>query len=571
MPLTSLESRRSTGLGWALLPIALALPLLAETHTAPWTMFYQEVGMAAVMLAVAAWAVARSSSAWAMTLLPLGIAGLAAIPLLQAFGGLLAYPQEGIVAALYVSGFLLAVLTGMRLETSSPGRLADALFASFVLLGIASVGMQLYQWLELDHIGVLVLQLPVRGRPAANVGQPNLLATLLVWGLIALWWAYEKRHIGPQGAFVGAAFLLLGVAITQSRTGWLELALLCAASLWRRGRMERPLAPAAVLALAAWFVLLVVVWPSLGEALGLDPALSLADQMATGKRLAIWRLGLDAIADRPWLGWGWNQGGEAQVALASASSALPVFTPYMHSLLLDLVVWNGIPLGAFAAAAFGVWFVSRWNGHETGQQRLLLLALATLLVHAMLELPHVYAVFVLPAGLMMGMIEARAGTRPVLWLPRWAVAASIGGLVVALCFLVRDYRAVEKDLLALRMHAARIANLPPLGSAPPLVLMGSHEDLLITLRIAPAAGLDGTTLDRMERVARHFPSAGNLMRVAHADSLNGRPEKARDALALLCRLTTPDRCLAAMNDWRGLGGVESGVSAAPVPPAFASR
>jgi O-antigen ligase len=571
MPLTSLEPRQSTGLGWALFPIALALPLLAETHVAPWTMFYQEAGVAVVLLAVAAWAALGSSAAWGVTRLSLGIAALAAVPLMQAIGGLLAYPQEGVVAAFYVAGFLLAVLTGSRLEAAAPGRLADALFASFVMVGIASVGMQLYQWLELDQLGVLVLQLPVKGRPSANIGQPNLLATLLVWGLIALWWAYETRRIGPNGSFAGAAFLLVGIAITQSRTGWLELALMFTAAVWRSGRMARPLSRAAVVALAVWFVLLVLVWPALGDALRLGPALSLADQMATGKRLAIWRLGLEAIVARPWLGWGWIQGGEAQVALAAASPALPVFTPYMHNLLLDLFVWNGIPLGALAATAFGIWFVSRWIGHETGRQRLLLLALAALLVHSMLELPHIYAVFVLPAGLMMGMIEARAGAHPVLWLPRWAAVVSIAILAVALAVLARDYRAVEKDLLALRMHAARIANLPPLGTAPRLVLMGPFGELLGVLRTPPAAGLDGDALDRMDRVARHFPSVTNLMRLARADALNGRPERASDALALLCRLTTPDHCIAATKDWRGSATVGGGASAAVESPAFVSR
>jgi O-antigen ligase len=549
MGLTSSSSRQATGLGWVMLPIALALPWLAETHTAPWTMFYQELGMAVVMLAVAAWAASRSSEPWRVTPLPLGLAALAGVPLLQALAGRLTYPHEGVLAALYVAGFALAVLAGLRLETSSPGRTVDALFASFAIVGIASVGIQLYQWLELNQLGVLVMQLPAKGRPSANVGQPNLLATLLVWSLLALWWAYESGRIGPRGASAGVAFLLLGIAITQSRTGWLEVALLLAAAVSKGCRLQRALSRPVVVAFAAWFVLLVLVWPALGSTLGVDPALSLADQMATGKRLAIWRMGVDAIFERPWWGWGWNQGGEAQVALASPSSALPVYAPYMHNLVLDLLLWNGIPLGALAAIGLGAWFWSRWAGQDSGQQRLLLLALATLLMHAMLELPHVYAVFLLPAGLMMGAVEARAPARRILAMPRWVAAFAISVLAIALGLLARDYRAVEADLLALRMQAARIANLPPLGPGPRLVLMGSFEDLLVALRTAPEASLDDAALDRLRRVAHHFPSAANLMRLAQADALNGRPGRARDAMALLCQLTTTVNCNAASQAW----------------------
>ena len=566
MKLTNTDARQASGLGWALLAVLVALPWLVETHVAPWTMFYPDWCMAAALLAPTGWELARSPAGWRVTLLPLGVAALTLVPLLQSAMGLIKFPTEGVLAALYLAGFMLAILTGLRTEALAPGRAADALFAGLAIAAIASVGLQLYQWLELNQLGAMVLKLPTKGRPFANVGQPNLLATLLAWGLIALWWAYERKRIGPTGAALGAAFLLLGVAITQSRTGWLEVALLGAVAAARPRAMQRALPRAAVVAFGLWFVALVLVWPQLGSQLGLDPALALADQTAAGRRPAIWRLGMAAISARPWLGWGWSQGGEAHVALVAGHTSLQVLSPYMHSLALDLMLWSGIPIGALALLGLGGWYVKRWRREGSAQQRLLLLALAVLLIHAMLELPHGYAVFLLPAGLMMGMVEAHSGARSVLIVSRWAVGALALALAAALGVLASEHRAVEQDLLALRMRAAKITNLPPLGPAPQLILMAPFGELLASLRIAPAAGLDNASLDLLHRVAYHFPSTGNLLRLAQADALNGRPAQAREALTLLCQLQPPADCQGAAQNWREMGRIEYPALAAIEPP-----
>ncbi len=555
------------GLGWALFAVALALPWLAETHTAPWTNFYPDWCMALTLLALSFWALSRSRRAWRVTMLPLAIGVMTLVPLLQAAGGLIGFPSEGVLGALFLAGFMLVVLTGLNIETIAPSRAAEALFSGLVIAAIASVGLQLYQWLELNQLGVLVLQLPAKGRPFANVGQANLLATLLVWGLIGLWWAYEHRRIGPAVASLGAAFLLVGVAMSQSRTGWLEVAMVAAVAARRPDAMRRALPRSAVFALGLWFAAVVLVWPALGSFFGLDPALALADQVAPGKRPAIWRLGIDAIAARPWLGWGWNQGGEAHVALAAAHPSLQVRVPYMHNLALDLMLWNGVPIGALALLGLGAWFVARWrDGHGSAQQRLLLLALTALLIHAMLELPHGHAVFLLPAGLMMGIVEARSGVRSVLTLPRAVVWGMALLLALTLGVLASEHRAVEQDLLDLRIRAARVANLPPLGPAPQPMLMASYGELLVTLRMTPQPGMDPQTLELLHRVARHYPSAGNLLRLARADALNGRPVQAREALALLCQLQPPKVCQDVARTWDEMGRTDYPALAAIVPP-----
>ena len=210
--------------------------------------------------------------------------------MLQATSGLFVFPGEGLLIGFYILGFALTMAVARRAEEVAPMRLADALFAGLTIAALLSAGMALYQWLGLDTLGVMVAPALPGGRPVANVGQPNNLSTLLVWGVVGLWWGHSRQRLGGGAAVMGAAFLLLGVALTQSRTGWLAVALLgVTAVLGRRVLRTGPQAPALV-ALALWFVCLVLALEPLGHALMRDAPLSLGGQVASGKRPAIWMM-----------------------------------------------------------------------------------------------------------------------------------------------------------------------------------------------------------------------------------------------------------------------------------------
>jgi hypothetical protein len=239
----------------------------------------------------------------------------------------------------------------------------------------------------------------------------------------------------------------------------------------------------------------------------------------------------------------------------------------MHNVVIDLMVWNGVPVGLLAALGFAAWYVRAWRRAASAATVLLLLALGTLLIHSMLELPHGYALFLLPAGLMIGMAEAHGGARSLFTLPRWSVGALILLLGLALGLLAAEFRAVTDDRLALRMRAARIANLPALGPPPQGLLMAPHGELLASVRVMPEPGLDAGTLALLDRVAHQFPSAGNLHRLAQADALNGQPGAARDALALLCRVNPPADCLHVARVWREMAATTYPALAAIEPPS----
>jgi hypothetical protein len=285
--------------------------------------------------------------------------------------------------------------------------------------------------------------------------------------------------------------------------------------------------------------------------LQLDVALSLGQQVIPGRRPAIWALGADAVLARMWFGYGWANSVAAQLAVAADHPPLLYALTSHHNLLLDLAIWAGLPMAMLLASGFGIWFAMQWRAVRTPRQWILLVALLLLLLHAMLELPHCHAVFLLPAGLMIGTLQALRDARPVCSVPRRSAVLLVVCAAGLLAAVAVEYQRIERDLLAQRIRAARIGDLA-IQSAPPTLLLGALGGLMEFLRIEPQRGMSAVQIADMRRVARRFPSGANLFRYAHAAALNGQESEARWALDLLCRTGSRTSCEMAGRAWNEL-------------------
>lgn len=546
---------------WTLLA---TVPWLLPVHRDPWPTFYAEAAMALALLVPASALLLRSGESWRAGATEGVLVALVALPPLQALAGLYVYPAESLSAAACLAGFAMAVLIGRRAQAAWPFALADGLFAAFALAALASVGLAVCQWLEIDSLGLLVSPLVSGARPRANVGQSNNLATLLGWGLVGLFWLFQRERLGAASAAAGSLLLLFGIALTQSRTGWVQVGLLGAAAwLWRmHWRDRRTWVVVALLALV--FAGLVVWLHSLGHLLAHDVAMTLSDQAEAGKRPRIWSVALHAVAARPWLGWGWNQGVLAHVALADLDPGLHVAVGHMHDIVLDLLVWCGLPLGLALCLASGAWWYRRLREPRDAQQALLLAALAVLGVHALLELPHLYAFFYLPAGLMIGTLCGRVPGGRVVRVPALAVGAAVTALAGWLAAAMVDYGQVEEGLQSFRLHELRIGlgELPP--PPRPHVLVALQQQLE-DQRVEPRRGMTGAELDRLQATASRAPTIGLLVRHARASVLNGRPAQAEWALRRVCSLHFELECDEVRREWEAGAAKEPERASVPFP------
>lgn len=540
---------RPSGLGWPLWIVAASLPWLLPTHSDPWTTFYSELLMAAVLLPLLGWSLYVSTHSWAVSRLALFLVSVSVVPVFQSITGLLIFPGDAVLFVSYIFAFAVAVSLGQRAQLIESYRLADCLFASLVIAALLSTGLALYQWLGLDGLGVLVPSMEVGGgRAVAHVGQANNLSALLVWGVGGLWWGYSRRHIGGIGVALAVAFLLLGVVLTGSRTGCAQVAFLAVMALvCGRPRFLRRQVLAVVL-LGGWFVALLFALPVVSELLFGAVA---REMLSVGIRPKFWLMAFEALADRPLWGYGWNQVVAVHVALADKYPGLNTVMGHAHNVLLDLLLWNGVVLGGVLIVGIVWWGWNQVRVVTTETHGIILTVLGIFFIHAMLELPHLYEFFLLPVGLMVGMVSALNPMKVVTTLPRAFMAVVGLGLAVLLVIMFRDYSLIEKNLTAQRMVAARITGAV-VPASPNVIVLRSLQNALERLRTEPRRNMSREELDGFRRAVLHYPTTGGVFRYAQSAALNHQFDESKWALQLICNLKSPKVCDAVINDWKSL-------------------
>lgn len=531
--------------------VTLAVSWLAPGHYPPWPSFQAEFVAGVAGCLIGASVVLKRHGRWpwlaVVTLLTV------AVPLLQTVFGQILFVSDGVLAAAYVAAFALSMVAGATLAKTRRSELLDGLAAAFVVAAIASAGIALAQWLRVGH-DLFVTDLRTGDRPYANLAQPNHLATLLALGIVGLLHWFEARRIGRVTAALGAAWLGMGLVLTQSRTGWLFVALLvlwCAAGRSRaRLRLQFP----AIAIGAGAFAIGVASLAAVNDALLLAPlGISLEEHTKSGVRWIHWQTLVDALWQSPWLGYGWSQVTLAQQVAAQNHPMTGEQLLNSHNLVLDLLLWNGIPIGSILVLAVVVWFVLQVKNLHTPDQWVLLAGVGAVFIHALLEYPLNYLYFLLPTGLMMGALDGLNETSRKWSVPRLGFALPFATLIVFFVWVSVEYGKVEVAAWRLRMVSARIG-VDRVSTAPPpdVLLLDAPREFQRFAMTEAKEGMAKQELDWMRKVSRRFAYAPSMLRFALAAGLNGRPEEARRTLVLLCKMNPVARCEEGRTAWHEL-------------------
>jgi hypothetical protein len=504
--------------------VCLVVAWLVPNHYPPWTSFYNE-SCAALGLTLLVISLGRRHFAEAAPWPVWSLLAVAAIPWLQWALGLLAFGGDALVGSLYVVGFAAAVVAGHTWAARDAVRAAVVLFTTVLAGAVPSALLGLAQALNVGEFGLWAEDARSGMRAVANLGQPNNLATLISLGLVGILSLRERGRLTPLLAIAIAALLVLGAAVTQSRT-----ALLFGPAIWfgfwLASRRGVPLVTShwAIASAAALHWILTFVWPLLPAAL-LSVAPDTAVARASGSvRTQMWTLLLDAAAHSPWHGYGWLQVGAAHLGVAELHRPGNEFWMNSHNLFLDLVLWCGVPLGLLLGGVVLYWYVNRALRVRSVESVTAFLAVTVFAIHAMLEFPHHYAYFVIPVGLWVGQIEW-AMAQPGRVGPRWNLVPAGLGLLMLLA-IWRDYPTVEDDFRLVRFENLRIGSVRAAEPAPHAPFLSGLTAFLRFSRLEPAAGMSAQELDFVEAVAKRYPYAASLYRMARALALNGRADEA---------------------------------------------
>ena len=280
--------------------LLIAAAWLVPNHYAPWTSAWSEAVAISVLLMFALRTNASTSSGGAVSLRLLGVAVLSiSMVTLQLITGKEGFFGDAVMVFLYVSLWVMAALAGRHLATTSTSTDMktglDTLEIALLFGAVLSVGVALIQWTGAFSLGIYGAELPPGGRPFGNVAQPNHLCTICFLGLCGLFWLHQQRRVHDAVFWLGATFLLLGMVMTQSRTGWLQIGLLIAWALVMRVRAGLRISRRQLLVLGGLFATGVAFWPVVCDFLLLSPGRSIGDQMQAGIPLPYWLSMLDAI------------------------------------------------------------------------------------------------------------------------------------------------------------------------------------------------------------------------------------------------------------------------------------
>lgn len=551
--------------------LGLAFSVLAPGHYLPWPAFRQEMIAAFAFIFLAGAAIERTGHVvWPrLALVALATAG---IPLLQYSGGLILYRCDAIISAGYLAAFACSLCAGATLARSAlHNQVLQGILACFVLVAIVSTGLGLSQWLGPSPWGGLIEGMPAWGRPYANMNQPNNLATQLMLGVAGLLVWFEQRKIGPWIAAAGVAWLGWGIALTQSRTGWLVAAVFAGWWAVMRTRAGLRLKPAAVCCGLALFAAAAISQVPLTELwLGPQPlgpdGSAAPGRLAPGTRWGHWQFLWDALMRSPWFGYGWNQVSNAQFAVANDHPAIREWASHSHNLVLDLLIYNGLPLGLMLCTLLALWFRHRVNECRSPESWCLLLALFALFMHALLEYPLHYLFFLLPAGLMMGFLEGSApGPKPMFQAPKWTLIVPTFCLAMVAGAIGMEYLKAEESQRDLELTARRIG---PAASELPRAdwyfvdgWAAYHRAVTVTID----ANLSAADYDILKKVAARYTYPNVLERYAHAAAVRGEPLTAQHVLLHSCKVHSRPVCEGMQRRWLTLQKAEPAVQRVHFP------
>jgi O-antigen ligase len=537
--------RYSAKLWGGLIAVVLSISWLIPNHYQPWLGFHSEAWIGVWGLLLSLWAILflPKVKSW-----PLPIAlclALCAMPWLQLATGLLPHVSFAWISFVYLISLCMALLVGWHIQNHRPKLLLNILSGGIVLGSVISVGIQLVQWLQLyasnpgSWFSLLIHPIKDSARPMSNIAQPNLLATLLVTGMACLLWLHIQDLIKRRWLIMFLVILCFGLALTQSRVGMLELAVLSVLSLRFRRLWPDSLLAWLLPAMLVFRGLLFFILPIIADALDLGTSWRGVEQItANTDRLTIWRASLELIGMSPWVGQGWR-------SMLVPLMNIPVagYLGQTHSILLDLLLWCGVPLGSLIILMVCLMFVGVYRRISKLEHLLVFMMVMALVPHALVELPHQSLPFLIIPGIAMGALLAMQNLqddskqqslsdRLCNWPWRtvslswpmfvliWLMAA------VSAHFMIKDYFRAEAHMWQIRLEDNN--GLPITEhEVPPMLALGHLQSMLELLPKKPSEKYSAQDLEWMERALDGEPTPTGHFVLMASMALAGHNDRAR--------------------------------------------
>lgn len=549
--------------------LGLAWAWLLPGHFIPWPGFRQEVLAGAAFVLCAGSAIANSQQIIWPRIALIGFVA-ACIPLLQLAVGQIDFRSGGVLSATYVAAFATSMSIGASLAASKQRlQLLNGFAACVVFAGIVSSGMAVCQWLG-PSVWEGLLDPHTGTRPFANIGQPNHLSTQLLLGVVGVLYWYENRRVNGLPAALAIAWLGFGILLSESRTGWLSVVVLAGWWCLMRNRVSLRLRGFPLLVGILTFACAVPFLGHLHVLVGaVDPtaADALTLRVQAGTRPAHWLMLLDALHQSPWWGYGWNQVANAQFAVSAKHPGMAEWLTQSHNLVLDLLIYNGLPAGLLLCSVVLLWFVRHSWACTNSTTWCLLLGLFMLFTHALLENPLHFTYFLLPAGLLIGVLSSESRVEPSWSSRRWTLAVPTLLLVVPFALVSVEYLDAEESLRDMELSFKGVGTRPSDLPQHNWILLDGWAAYHRASTAIVSSAMTPQQLEELRKVVSRYPYPNVLMQYAHASALNSNPGAASKTLIHGCKVFGAATCDQMRKVWTRLQSIEPAVRSVKFPEA----
>ncbi|WP_151730606.1 PglL family O-oligosaccharyltransferase [Acinetobacter junii] len=518
--------------------LLLSFAWLSPFHTYPWVTFSSELATFAAALTLFTLFLNRNIQ---IPKLQLYILPVAFIPLLQWSGGLVSDFSVALLSTAYLFGFWVMVVMGYNLSLQSSAREQLMKQVCWLLLIIASVTslIAMVQWLGFESSVYGIMQLK-GNRPYANFGQPNNLATFLIVGLMGALFLYEKHKASLWLLIPASLSILFAICLTQSRTSLLVCIFICIYWVIKQYKNKPRLNFIKLFGWAATYFLIAgyllpiiaqVMTTNVGEAV--THTASLAQRAGSGhERLGMWMQIIHAIGERPWFGYGWNQTSVAVVESIHFNT-VQVWFNSAHNIVLDLLVWNGLPLGFLIIAYFAIWLFWLSKNAKDTISIVAILMVSAILMHAMLEFPQRYAYFLLPMGFLLGLIQAQTPNLNSVILHRNIIRCVWLVSLIVLLLIWRDYKLFQEN--SKLVFKQKPVSEEILGSSKILILT-QFQQRLDWIALKPQTLMSDSDLSVIGEMVENKATPYNLKKYAQLLVYNHKLDEAEQQLFVLQQL-----------------------------------
>ncbi|OOZ38008.1 PglL family O-oligosaccharyltransferase, partial [Solemya elarraichensis gill symbiont] len=512
---------------------------------------------------------ARNGGRFRVSYSSLLVFAIAVIPMLQYLSGTILFFGDAFLSSVYLAGFAFAISAGRELDAEWTKTLLWAL----VLVAAFSVTVSTIHWLHIDFTAGGLMETPFQSTPSGNMGQRNHFATLTMMAVGALLYLNHVKRIGNVATVILLLFFVFGLALSKSRTPWLDAFILSLFVLLKYQYLETPRRLVVWLLMAVGFYLLILLWtfPVVTEVQTIPPLESFIRNEEGEVRPRIWTHLLNAVVVGDWGGYGWKQESVA-LALTSDQSWRTIDTTSSHNLFLSFLVWNGPVIGLLMIAAVMLWGWHHIWKCTTPEHFYLLCMIGAVAVHSQLEFPYEFAYFLVPVGILVGYSEQLMMSKTVSVSVPPIISIAITSCVLILMLLVQTEFAILKQA-NLKMHSinARIKKAELMVIPQGEIRFLNHLKAFIDLgNNKPREGMEEAELDEIHQVALRYPRHYVLFRYAVALGLNHHPEKASEILLVLRHMHGSDIYADYLDRWRSSAALHPQLNQVALPSLLIS-